>query len=106
MCVGWTNVDIDDEVCRVVMDRYHLAAKREAVNLALRLLAREPLTVEVARATRGSRWDGDLAARRAGRTWQSASTRQSGLRSVATLSVLHVDLQREGPTVRKPHGGD
>ena len=34
-----TNIDIDDELCDRVMDRYHLTTKREAVNLALRHLA-------------------------------------------------------------------
>ena len=53
-CMARTNVDIDEEACRAVMSRYHLATKREAVNLALRLLAGEPLSVEAARALRGS----------------------------------------------------
>ena len=55
-----TNIDIDEEACRAVMDRYQLATKRDAVNLALRTLAAEPLTVEEARSLRGSGWDGDL----------------------------------------------
>ena len=59
-CMGRTNVDIDDDACKAVMERYHFATKREAVNYALRLLAGEPLTVEGARALRGSGWDGDL----------------------------------------------
>lgn len=55
-----TNIDIDEEACRAVMDRYQLATKRDAVNLALRTLAAEPLTVEEARSLRGSGWVGDL----------------------------------------------
>ncbi len=55
-----TNIDIDDEACTLVMDRFHLSTKREAVNLALRLLAAEPLDVASARALRGSGWEGDL----------------------------------------------
>jgi Arc/MetJ family transcription regulator len=62
-----TNIDIDDEACTEVMRRYRLASKREAVNLALRTLAAEPLTVEEARALRGAGWEGDLEAMRAGR---------------------------------------
>jgi Arc/MetJ family transcription regulator len=62
-----TNVDIDEEACRAVMSRYHLATKREAVNLALRLLAGEPLSVEAARALRGSGWEGDLEELRSSR---------------------------------------
>jgi Arc/MetJ family transcription regulator len=65
--MGRTNVDIDDDACKVVMERYHFATKREAVNFALRLLAAEPLTVEAARALRGSGWEGDLEELRASR---------------------------------------
>ena len=65
--MGRTNIDIDDEACRVVMSRYHFATKREAVNFSLRLLAAEPLDVGEARALRGSGWDGDLDALRAAR---------------------------------------
>jgi Arc/MetJ family transcription regulator len=55
-----TNIDIDDDACQVVMDRYHLRSKREAVNYALRLVAGEALDLGQARALRGSGWDGDL----------------------------------------------
>ncbi len=60
MCMARTNIDIDDDACRRVMDRYRLATKRDAVNLALRLVAAEPMSLEQARAMRGSGWDGDL----------------------------------------------
>ena len=60
MCMGRTNVDIDDVACKVVMSRYHLSTKRDAINFALRLVAAEPFNVEDARALRGSGWDGDL----------------------------------------------
>jgi Arc/MetJ family transcription regulator len=63
-----TNIDIDDDACRAVMMRYRLESKREAVNLALRRLAAEPLDLEAARQLRGSGWDGDLDELRAGRT--------------------------------------
>lgn len=62
-----TNIDVDDAACSAVMDRYHLSTKREAVNLALRLLAAEPLSLQEARSMRGSGWDGDLNEMRAGR---------------------------------------
>jgi Arc/MetJ family transcription regulator len=55
-----TNIDIDEDACRVVMQRYHLATKREAVNFALRTVAGEPLSLDRARKLRGSGWDGDL----------------------------------------------
>ena len=47
--MGRTNIDIDDEACGIVMRRYHLRTKREAVNLALRALATEPLGLDAAR---------------------------------------------------------
>jgi Arc/MetJ family transcription regulator len=62
-----TNIDLDDEACRAVMRRYHLATKRDAVNFALRTLAAEPLDLDEARRLRGSGWVGDLEDMRAGR---------------------------------------
>jgi Arc/MetJ family transcription regulator len=62
-----TNIDIDDQLCQQVMDRYHLSTKRDAVNLALRHLAGEPLSVSDARSLRGTGWDGDLDAMRSSR---------------------------------------
>ena len=66
-CMSCTNIDIDDELCRRVMDRYHLTTKRESVNLALRRLAGEPLGVDQARSLRGSGWDGNLDEMRSSR---------------------------------------
>ena len=63
-CMTRTNVDIDDSACAEIMRRYSLATKREAVNLALRLLAAEPASIEEARALRGVGWEGDLDAMR------------------------------------------
>ena len=34
-CMSRTNIDIDEEACQAVMDRYHLSTKRAAVNFAL-----------------------------------------------------------------------
>jgi Arc/MetJ family transcription regulator len=62
-----TNIDLDDEACRAVMERYRLATKRDAVNFALRTIASEPLSLDEARQLRGSGWNGDLEAMRASR---------------------------------------
>ena len=62
------DVNIDDHACAEVMRRYRLATKREAINYALRTLAAEPLSVDEARALRGSGWVGDLASMRASRS--------------------------------------
>ncbi len=66
-CMARTNIDIDDQACAEVMRRFRLSTKREAVNLALQTLAREPLSVDEARALRGTGWDGDLEAMRGSR---------------------------------------
>jgi Arc/MetJ family transcription regulator len=66
--MGRTNIDLDDEACQTVMDRYHLSSKRDAVNYALRLVAAEALELGEARALRGSGWDGDLDEMRGSRT--------------------------------------
>ena len=60
MCMSRTNIDLDEDACRAVMERYQLRSKRDAVNFALRTLAAEPLTVEEARQLRGSGWEGNL----------------------------------------------
>jgi Arc/MetJ family transcription regulator len=49
-----TNIDIDQELLRIVMQRYGLHTKREAVELALRRLVGEPMTTEEALAMRGA----------------------------------------------------
>jgi Arc/MetJ family transcription regulator len=67
-CMSRTNIDIDDEACRAVMDRFRFATKREAVNFALRAVAGEALDVADARRLRGSGWEGDLAEMRAHRS--------------------------------------
>ena len=66
-CMSRTNVNIDDEACAEIMRRYRLTSKREAINLALRALAAEPLDVDEAKQLRGSGWDGDLDEMRSGR---------------------------------------
>ena len=62
-----TNIDIDEEACRRVMERFNLTTMKDAVNLALRTLAIEPRTLEEALAMEGTGWEGDLEAMRAKR---------------------------------------
>ncbi|CAN5171529.1 type II toxin-antitoxin system VapB family antitoxin [soil metagenome] len=62
-----TNIDIDDDACHAVMERYQFSTKRDAVNFALRTIAAEPLGLDDARRLRGSGWVGDLPEMRAGR---------------------------------------
>ena len=59
-----TNIDIDDKLIAGVMRQYGLRTKKDAVNLALRKLYVEPMTLEQALAMRGTGWDGDLDAMR------------------------------------------
>jgi Arc/MetJ family transcription regulator len=55
-----TNIDIDEDACRLVMERYQFKTKRDAVNFALRTVAGEPFSLDKARGLRGSGWEGDL----------------------------------------------
>jgi Arc/MetJ family transcription regulator len=68
MSMARTNIDIDEEACRRVMERFNLTTMKDAVNLALRTLAIEPMTLEEALAMRGTGWEGDLAAMRTPRS--------------------------------------
>jgi Arc/MetJ family transcription regulator len=49
-----TNIEIEDTYLQAVMDRYSLRTKTEAVELALRHLAGQPMTREEALAMRGA----------------------------------------------------
>lgn len=55
-----TNIDIDDRLIERAMRTHGLRTKREAVDLALRRLVGEPLSLEEARAMEGTGWGGDL----------------------------------------------
>ena len=68
MCMSRIDVDIDDHACAEVMRRYQLATKREAINFALRTLAVEPMSVDEARALRGTGWEGELDTMRSNRS--------------------------------------
>ena len=62
--MGRTNIDIDDDLVRRAMLRYGLRTKREAVDLALRRLVGEPLSLEEALQMEGSGWEASLNALR------------------------------------------
>ena len=49
-----TNIELDDANLRTIMDRYGLRTKTEAVELALRHLAGQPMTRAEAMAMRGA----------------------------------------------------
>ena len=55
MSVVRTNIEIEDDYVEAIMDRYGVRTKTAAVNLALRHLAGQPMTIEEARAMRGGR---------------------------------------------------
>ena len=77
-----TNIDIDDDLVVGVMRRYGLSTKKEAVDFALRQVAVAPMTPREMHRLRGSGWEGDLEALRAGEAaevdeqWRAASSRQ------------------------------
>jgi Arc/MetJ family transcription regulator len=49
-----TNIEIDELYVRLIMDRYGIHTKTEAVDLALRHLAGQPMTREEALAMEGA----------------------------------------------------
>jgi Arc/MetJ family transcription regulator len=49
-----TNIEIEETYLRIVMDRYSLRTMTEAVELALRYLAGQPMSREEALAMRGA----------------------------------------------------
>ena len=57
-----TNIEIEDTYLRIVMDRYRLRTMTEAVDLALRHLAGQPMSRAEALAMRGAHAIGELPA--------------------------------------------
>jgi Arc/MetJ family transcription regulator len=58
--VARTNIELDDRLVEMAMQRYGLKTKREVVQLALERLVGGVMTKEEALAMRGTGWDGDL----------------------------------------------
>ena len=58
--IGRTNVEIDEDLARRVMERYGIKTKRAVIDFALRRLDVVPMTREEALAMRGTGWEGDL----------------------------------------------
>lgn len=54
-----TNIEIEDAYVQAIMDRFGVRTKTEAVDLALRHLAGQPMTRQEATAMRGARAMGD-----------------------------------------------
>jgi Arc/MetJ family transcription regulator len=59
-----TNIEIEDTYLQAIMDRYGVRTKTEAVDLALRHLAGQPMTREDALAMRGAHAIGKVPADR------------------------------------------
>jgi Arc/MetJ family transcription regulator len=57
-----TNIEIEDDYVQVIMDRYGVRTKTQAVDLALRHLAGQPMTREQALSMRGAHAIGDVPA--------------------------------------------
>ena len=55
-----TNIELDDRLVDMAMQRYGLKTKREAVQLALERLVGDVMTRDEALAMEGFGWDGDL----------------------------------------------
>ena len=57
-----TNIELDDEDIATIMGRFNIHTKTEAVALALRHLAGQPMTREEALAMRGAHAIGEIPA--------------------------------------------
>jgi len=57
-----TNIEIEDTYLQAIMDRFGVRTKTEAVDLALRNLAGQPMTREEALAMRGAHAIGKIPA--------------------------------------------
>lgn len=57
-----TNIEIEDDYLQAIMDRFGLRTKTEAVDLALRHLAGQPMTREEALSMRGAHAIGSIPA--------------------------------------------
>jgi Arc/MetJ family transcription regulator len=55
-----TNIEIEDTYVKAIMDRFGVHTKTEAVNLALRHLAGQPMTRQEALAMRGAHAIGEI----------------------------------------------
>jgi Arc/MetJ family transcription regulator len=55
-----TNIELEDDHVKAIMRRYQLRTKTEAVNLALRWLAGQPMTRAEALAMEGAKAIGDI----------------------------------------------
>ncbi len=60
-----TNIEIEDTYVRAIMDRFGVHTKTEAVDLALRHLAGQPMSREEALAMRGAHATGNVPRDRA-----------------------------------------
>lgn len=59
-----TNIELDDHLVNEAMRRYGVTSKRSIVDLALRRLVDDGMSVDEALAMEGVGWEGDLDAMR------------------------------------------
>jgi Arc/MetJ family transcription regulator len=76
-----TNIRLDDEYVRTIMERYHVETKTEAVELALRHLAGSPMTRDEALGMRGAQAIGVLP--------EDAAPRARGAAPLARAAAPH-----------------
>jgi Arc/MetJ family transcription regulator len=58
--MAFETIEIDEEACAVVMAQHGFNTRQQAINYALRKAVTDPMTIEEAKAMRGTGWDGDL----------------------------------------------
>ncbi len=74
-CRTRTNIELDNRLVDIIMRRYGVRTKTEAVHLALRHLAGQPMTTEEILAGQGARDIDEVPPDRGPRTFDSTSTR-------------------------------
>lgn len=65
--MGWTEIDLDDELMARVMRIFGLSTKQDAVHFALRRLIEEKMSVDGQLEMEGIGWEGNLSAMRTDR---------------------------------------
>jgi len=58
MCMSRTNIDLDDELVAIVMNRFNLSTKKSAVEMALKRLVEETDQMKLIDSIFGIGWDG------------------------------------------------
>ena len=97
-----TNIEIEETYVQTIMERYHLRTETEAVDLALRALAGQPMTSE--EVTAGADDPASAGTRPLNRAERRAQAHGKKASGGANPAIPHNQNMR-GPGGRGPGGG-